>query len=183
MEWVNGRAAMVFCGLWLKNEMKNALPDRFEMACFPVPMVEGGKGDPNAVYGGGGENFVIFADAPHPAEAADFLKYMLSMGPARKYVQRLDTLSPVKDCVRGVSISSALQSAVAILDHSSRIFSDRLGSLYLEFSRNEVQQGLADLVAGKITPEAFGRRLEDGAEKARRDPDIYKPPARGVPQA
>jgi len=54
MEWVNGRAAMVFCGLWLKNEMKNALPNQFEMACFPVPMVEGGAGDPRAVYGGGG---------------------------------------------------------------------------------------------------------------------------------
>ena len=36
MEWVNGRAAMVFCGLWLKNEMKNALPNGFEMGCFAL---------------------------------------------------------------------------------------------------------------------------------------------------
>ena len=182
MEWVNGRAAMVFCGLWLKNEMKNALPDNFEMACFPVPVVEGGNGDPRAVYGGGGENFVVFADSQHPREAADFLKFLLSRDSAQSYVQRLDTLSPVKDCAKGVPISSALQSAVSVLDRSTRIFSDRLGSLYLEFSKNALQQGLADLVAGKITPEAFGRLLESGVEKVRRNPDIYKPPARGVPK-
>ncbi len=181
MEWVNGRAAMVFCGLWLKNEMKNAIPPGFEMACFPVPVVEGGKGDPRAVYGGGAESFFVFADAAHPKEAADFLKFVLSLEAAHDYVQRLDTLSPVKDCVKGIRISRELQSAVDVLDRSSRIFSDRLGDLYLEFSRTVLQQSLADLTAGKITPEEFGAQLEAGVDAVRRNPDIYKPPARGVP--
>ena len=75
-------AALVFCGLWLKNEMKSAIPDGFEMACFAVPFIEGGKGDPKAIYGGGGENFFVFRDARHPKEGADFLKFMLSLGPA-----------------------------------------------------------------------------------------------------
>ena len=162
---------------------KSAIPDGFEMACFAVPTVEGGKGDSRAVYGGGGENFFVFRDARHPKEAADFLKFLLSMGPARTYVERLDTLSPVKDCARGARVSSALQGAVDILDRSTRLYSDRLGTLYLEFGRTVLQQGQADLLAGKITPEQFARRLEDGAEAVRRNPEIYKPPARGVPPA
>jgi N-acetylglucosamine transport system substrate-binding protein len=181
MEWVNGRAAMVFCGLWLKNEMKNALPNTFEMGCFAVPPVEGGAGDPRAIYAGGGENFAVFADAPHPKEAADFLKFLLSINSARDYVRRLDTLSPVKNCAKGVRISSALQDAVAILDRSTRLYSDRTSTLYLDFTKNAVQQGLADLVAGKVKPADFGRRMEQGAEEVRRNSEIYKPPARGVP--
>lgn len=181
MEWVNGRAAMVFCGLWLKNEMKNAIPAGFEMACFPVPIVEGGKGDPRAVYSWGAETFLVFADARHPKEAADFLKFMLSLSSAHDYVQRLDTLSPVKDCVKGVRISPELQSAVDVLDRRSCIFSDRLADLYLEFSRTALQQSLADLMSGKMAPEAFGARLEAAIEDVRRNPEIYKPPARGVP--
>jgi len=181
MEWVNGRAGMIFCGLWLKNEMKNAIPPGFEMACFPVPVVEGGRGDPRALHAGGAEHFFVFADARHPKEAADFLKFMLSMASAHDYVQRLDSLSPVKDCVKGIRISPELQSAVEVVDQSSRIFSDRLGSLYLEFNMTALQQGLADLMAGKVAPEEFGARLEAAIERVRRNPEVYKPPARGVP--
>lgn len=181
LEWVNGRAAMVFCGLWLKNEMKNAIPAGFEMACFPVPMVEGGKGDPRAVYSGGSEYLIVFADAKHPKEAADFLKFMVSTENARDYVRRLDALPPVTGCLEGLTISPELQSAVDVLEHSSRNFLDRLGSLYVEFNRTVAEPALADLLWGKITPEEFGQRLEAGIEKVRRDPDIYKPPPRGVP--
>lgn len=181
LEWVNGRAAMVFCGLWLKNEMKKAIPPGFEMACFPVPMVEGGQGDPNAIYAGGAESFFIFRDAKHPREAADFLKYMMSLEPARDYIKRLDTLSPVRDSEKGMTISPELQSAVDVMDRSSRIYSDRLSGLYLEFNKGVVQDGLADLIAAKCTPEQFGQRLEAGIEAVRRNPEIYKPPALGVP--
>ncbi|MDH7571913.1 MAG: extracellular solute-binding protein, partial [Armatimonadota bacterium] len=176
LEWVNGRAAMVFCGLWLKNEMKNAIPPGFEMACFPMPRVEGGKGDPNAVYGGGGENFLVMADAPHPKEALDFLKYMVSLEPARRYILQLDTLSPVRDAVKGLPISPELRSAVTVMERSSRIFSDRLSVLYLTFSRQALPDALRDLLSGAITPEVFGKRLEAAMEAVRRDPDIYKPP-------
>lgn len=182
MEWVNGRAAMVFCGLWLKNEMKSAIPAGFEMACFPVPMVEGGKGDPNALYGGGAENFCVFADAKHPREAADFLKYLLSIESARSYTIELDTLSPVAGSTEGIPISKELQSVVAVLDQSTRVFQDRISNLYLEFGATVLQQAQADLLSNRITPEEFARRLEAGAEATRRNPDIYKPRPMGVPE-
>jgi len=181
LEWVNGRAAMIFCGLWLKNEMKNAIPDGFEMACFAVPPVEGGKGDPRAIYGGGAENFFVFSDAKHPKEALDFLKFMLSTESARSYIQQLDTLSPVRDSVKGVAISPALQSAVDVLDRSDRLYTDRLSGLYLTFGKSVLPDALTDLLTGKTTPEAFGSRLEAAMQQVRSDPDTYKPPTRGVP--
>jgi N-acetylglucosamine transport system substrate-binding protein len=181
LEWVNGRAAMIFCGLWLKNEMKNAIPPGFEMACFAVPPIDGGKGDIHAIYGGGAENFFVFSEAKHPKEAQDFLKFMLSTAGAHSYIEQLDTLSPVKDSVTGVSISPALQSAVNVLNKSDRLYSDRLSTLYLTFGKSVLPDALTDLLTGKGTPEVFGGRLEAAMQKVREDSDIYKPPTRGVP--
>ncbi len=161
--------------------MKNAIPPGFEMACFPVPRVEGGQGDPNAVYAGGGENFVAFADAKHPREALDFLKYMVSKESARSYIQQLDTLSPVQGSAQGLKLSSGLQSAVDVLSKSTRLYSDRISGLYLEFAKNAEPDLLADLLSGKITPEQFGARLESAIDQVRRNPEIYKPAPMGVP--
>jgi ABC-type glycerol-3-phosphate transport system substrate-binding protein len=181
MEWVNGKAAMIFCGLWLKHEMEDALPPGFEMSCFAIPMVEGGRGDPRAVYGGGAENFFAMADGKHPKEALDFLKYMMSIEPARVFAQKLDSVPPVIGCTKGVPISPALQSALDVLDRRSRLFVDRLGELYPGFNHGPLNDNIAGLVAGSITAEQCGANLEAAMDAIRRDPDIYKPPARGVP--
>ncbi len=181
MEWCNGRAAMIFCGLWLENEMKNSIPPGFEMACFPVPTIEGGKGDPNAVYGGGAENFFIFKDGKHPREALDFLKFMLSRQAAQSYIKQLDTLSPVQGATNGLELSPALRSAVEVLARSRHLYSDRLSGLYLEFGKNTLPDALADLLNSKTTPEQFSARMEDAMERIRRNPDIYKPPPMSVP--
>jgi len=181
LEWVNRRAAIVFCGLWLKNEMKNALPSDFEMDCFPVPMVEGGRGDPNAVYGGGAENFFAFREARHPREALDFLKFMISRERARSYMRALETLSVVKGATEGMVIPPDLRGAVEVQNRATRNFADRLAGLYLQFGRTELKAHLEPLLTGQITPEEFGRRMEAAIDRERRNPDVYKPPARGVP--
>ena len=182
MEWANGRAAMVWCGLWLKNEMKKALPDGFEMGCFAVPKVTRGRGDQTAVYGGGGENFYVFKDAKQPELALDFLKFLLNRENAQTYVTKLDTLSTVKDCTEGVTISPELAGAVTVVKGSSRIFNDRLAGLYpSEFGQTELLDALGSLLNAKITPEQFGQRLEAAIDKVRRNSEVYKPPARGVP--
>ncbi len=183
-EWVNGRAAMVFCGLWLEHEMAKSIPPGFEMACFTVPAIpksEGGVGDPQAVYGGGAENFFVFKDSPHPREALDFLKYMLSQEAAHSYVHQLNTLSPVQKATEGVSISPALQSAVDVLDHRSRLFNDRLSGLYLDFGKTAMPDALSSLLEQKITPEEFAHRLQASVDQIKANPDVYKPPAQGVP--
>ena len=188
LEWVNGRAALVFCGLWLPNEMKEATPKEFEIDCFPVPAVEAGTrlrvwGDPNAVYGGGGAQFFVFAGARHPREGADFLKFMVSRERAKTYTAALGALSPVRGGTEGVPLTPALQSAVKLVAKADRIYSDRLTSLYLEFGSKDAPAHLAALMQNEITPEEFANRMEASIENVRRNPDIYKPPAMGVPRS
>ncbi len=185
MEWVNGRAGMVFCGLWLEHEMARSIPPGFETACFAIPAIppeEGGQGDANAVYGGGAENFFVFRSAAHAREASDFLKYMLSQSSAQSYVTQLNTLSPVQHSTNGVVISPALRDAVAVLDKRSRLINDRLSTLYLDFGKTAMPDAVADLLGQKITPEQFAQRLQASIEQIRANPDVYKPPPQGVPE-
>ena len=185
MEWVNGRAGLVFCGLWLEHEMAKSIPPGFETACFAVPATspnEGGQGDANAVYGGGAENFFVFRNAPHPREAADFLKFMLSQQAAQSYVAQLNTLSPVQHSTDGVVISPGLRDASLVLDKRSRLMDDRLSVLYLDFGKTAMPDALADLLGQKITPERFAQRLQSAIEQIRANPDVYKPPPQGVPE-
>lgn len=183
-EWVNGRAAMIFCGLWLEHEMAKSIPNGFEMACFPVPFIpseEGGEGDPRAVFGGGAENFFVFKDAPHAREAMDFLKYMLSQEAAQSYVGKLNTLSPVQHATDGVMVSPALRSAVEVLDRRSRLVNDRLSSLYLDFGKSAMPEALSKLLEQKITPEQFAQSLQTSIDQIRANPEVYKPPPQGIP--
>jgi hypothetical protein len=106
----------------------------------------------------------------------------VSVESAHSYIQQLDTLSPVRDSVKGIKISPELQSAVDVLDNSSRIFADRLGDLYLDFAKSAMPDALAALVTGKVTPEQFGKTLEAAIDDVRKNPEIYKPPAMGVPK-
>ena len=43
LQFVNNQAALIWCGIWLENEMKNSTPPGFEMRCFNIPAVEGGR--------------------------------------------------------------------------------------------------------------------------------------------
>jgi len=176
LEYVNGRAAMVACGLWLKNEMKNAIPKGFEMDCFAIPPPKDGKGDPKACNGGGGEYFFVFSEAKHPKEAADFLKFMMSRESGKTYVKTLDTLSTIQGTFSPETVSPELKGAVHIVLSASRTFADRLGILYLEWATRTMPTGLAQLVQKSITPEEFAQHMEDAAEKIRKDKNIYKPP-------
>jgi hypothetical protein len=81
----------------------------------------------------------------------------------------------------GIQISPVLQSAVDVLYRSARLYTDRLAGLYLTFGKSVLPDALTDLLTGKSTPEAFGARLEAAMDQERKDPDVYKPPLRGVP--
>lgn len=77
MEFVQGRTAMILIGNWLPGEMKDAIPEDFNMDFFIFPKVEGGKGDPTVVIAGNNE-IAISSTTKHPEMAIEFLKFLTS---------------------------------------------------------------------------------------------------------
>ena len=176
MEWCNRRAAMVACGLWLENEMYANIPNDFEMSCFNIPVIDGGRGDPNKVCAGFGEMFFVYTDSVNKTEAMDFLKYMLSQENGKAFSSVTGTISAIKGTTDRDMISRALLSALEIMEQSNGTFnSERIRQLYPEWS-HAITPALDNLLGQRWTPEKFGRFLEDEMQKIRDDEDIYKPP-------
>jgi N-acetylglucosamine transport system substrate-binding protein len=182
MEFVNRRAAMVFCGLWLENEMRDATPPDFEMSCFSVPAVEDGRGDPRAINCGGGHNWVIFRDSKYPRETGNFLKYLLSVQNARDFTRRVNTLTTIRDAARPEDISPALLPAYEAVNRATGLFAERLTLLYLQWNDDVMVNAIGQFTRGEISPTKFCQLLEKGLEEVRRDPEIYKPPPIPLPE-
>jgi N-acetylglucosamine transport system substrate-binding protein len=175
LQFVNDKAALIFCGVWLENEMKTTIPPDFEMRAFTVPAVEGGKGNPDLLFGDGGEWMFAMADARHPELGTDFCRYMVSPVHAPDMGKSIGVISPQKGGTPREAVSPALQSVLDIMDRAPGIFSVRLPMLLLRWNNEVCVAGMAQLLTGELTPEQFCEKLERGLEVERNDPDVYIP--------
>lgn len=176
LEWCNRNAAMIGCGLWLENEMRANIPNDFEMSCFNIPVIEGGKGDPNMVCAAFGATYFVCTDSHNKELAIDFLKYMTSMENAKAFTNHTGSFNSIKGATARDKISPALISALEIMENSTGTFNERLESLYPQWYFNALVAGLDHLLKFEWTPEQFGSYLEEEMQKIRDDKDIYKPP-------
>jgi N-acetylglucosamine transport system substrate-binding protein len=175
LQFINNQAAMIFCGVWLENEMKASTPPGFEMRCFNVPAVSGGKGNPRMFNGSGGEYVFIPADGRYPEQAFEFARYMISPVNAPEMGRSIGVISPLRGATPREALSPALQSVLDMMEGDPGIFSDRLDTLLLEWTNQVMVPSLAKLLRGALTPEAFGAALDAGIAAAKANPDIYIP--------
>lgn len=176
LQFVNDQAALIWCGVWLENEMKNSTPPDFEMRCFNMPPVQDGKGNPALVNGSGGEFLHIPADARYPEQALDFCRYLVSLENAPDMGASIGVISPLRGGTPREAVTPALESVLDILDQTPGIFNVRLTSLLLEWNNQVLQPNLTALLRGEITPGQLCRVLDEGMAAARNDPDITIPP-------
>lgn len=96
-----GKAAMLHMGSWLTSEMKDSIPEGFQLSVTDFPTFPGGKGDQNALFGTSQAMSI-----PNPAKstshtvnvelAVEFLKRRTSKEVSEKASQSLATVSPIK---------------------------------------------------------------------------------------
>ena len=99
----NGNAAMELMGQWNVAVMTGLVDDPAallaDLSWFPFPAVDGAKGDPTAMLGGG-DGFSCYVDAPK--ECVDLLKYITSD----------DVLTRFASEVGGIPAAPAAQSGI-----------------------------------------------------------------------
>jgi N-acetylglucosamine transport system substrate-binding protein len=182
MQWVNGKAAMIPCGLWLAAEMRDNMPPGFEMDCFSIPAVDGQLANARYELGGAGNHFFMFQRSPNHDQAVRFMKYMTSDPMMSKAADILGTITPVPSSYSDTTTPPELQSALDMIRHSDGIFSDRVGFLYVQWTLQTVSPLLTELMRGRISPSDFARRLEDSVEKdIRSKPEFANIPIVEVP--
>jgi ABC-type glycerol-3-phosphate transport system substrate-binding protein len=99
----NGNAAMELMGQWNVSVMTGLVDDpdalTADLSWFPFPAIDGAKGEPTAMLGGG-DGFSCYVDAPD--ECVDLLKYITSD----------DVLTRFASVVGGIPSAPAAQSGI-----------------------------------------------------------------------
>ena len=170
VDFVNGRIGILPNGTWFENEMKEVLPEGFDMAFIPVPALE--EGGPRSVVVTGGGFGQIPNHALHPEAAKAFYGVMLTdRGQAilAKYgkmpvSQTLDTsiLADVMTPANLSALESAQQDDVIILNTSEGYYPDMT---------NKVKECNDNLCLGDMTAEEYCQAMEETAESVRNDPE------------
>jgi raffinose/stachyose/melibiose transport system substrate-binding protein len=127
---------------------------------FPFPAVDGGKGTTTDAFGGGG-GFAIGKDAPD--EAVDFLKNLLSIDNQRKAAATGAIIPVVKGAEDALTDPNAKTVAQTLAAASG--FQLYLDQAYAPEVGQEVNETVAQLLAGKMSPEKVTQAITDVAQR------------------
>lgn len=174
-EFCQGRAGLVACGLFFENEMQHVFPEEFELSAFKLPPIEGGKGDPNAIYGGPSEPIHLFRDAPDTDDAQDLLAELLRVDHMTRFASEKNTLVAIAPANRAADLSPAMAHVRDIVEGCTFRYKDYLDSYALTWETQYRRPLIDRLMRGEITPEVFCEGLETGAEAMRANPDFVRP--------
>lgn len=156
----NGKAAIELMGQWAPAVQKDAgkgLGD--DLGFFPFPAVDGGKGSINDAFGGGG-GLAVGADAP--AEAVDFVRFMTEMEQHTKAVEAGGVLPVLKGEESAVKDPNLKQVATQLASASG--YQLYLDQAYPPAVGQQVNDSVAELIAGTKTPEQVGQDISEVAK-------------------
>ncbi|WP_236239465.1 extracellular solute-binding protein [Streptomyces sp. CC228A] len=157
----NGLAAMELMGQWGPSVQKDAGADLgADLGFFPFPTVDGGAGRATEVFGGGG-GFALRRGAPK--EALDFLRFFVLENQSELLAS--DGYLPV---VRGAErqLTDANRRVVADSLVKATGFQLFLDQAYPPAVGQEVNDSVADLIAGKKTPQQVTASITEAAKGA-----------------
>ena len=160
----NGKAAMELMGQWApvverdNSAGKKGLGDK--LGFFAFPAVDGGTGKITDAFGGGG-GFAVGKDAP--PEAVEFLKFIAQPDNARTEARTagvLPVVTAASDAVTDPNLKLVGQTL-----NSSTGFQLYLDQAYAPAVGQQVNDSVAQLLAGKSSPEQVARDITAAAKQ------------------
>jgi N-acetylglucosamine transport system substrate-binding protein len=170
-QFLNGKAALVPCGSWLESEMKDSMPPGAKVAFTPVPIVEGGAGDPTAVLIGI-EPWMVPKGAKNPQAAIDYFRYMTSLPKAKEFVAKKGSLMSIVGSDEG-EMPPSLEAPARALRQAKTVWSVQYRQWYPAM-QEALEGAMTSLLNGQLSPEQFCERAEAAAQKTREDDAVTK---------
>lgn len=160
----NGAAAMELMGQWapsVQAETSGKAGGLGEnLGFFPFPAVDGGQGAVGDAFGGGG-GFAVGKDAPD--QTVDFLKFLVSADNQRKAAATGAIIPIVKGAEDGLKDPNA--QIVAQTLGSATGFQLYLDQAYPPEVGQEVNETVAQLMAGKMSPDQVAKAITETAQR------------------
>jgi len=153
-----GETAMEMCGGWLPTELSEIAGEDFKWGGFRMPTISGGVGDIDDLHSWL-LSFMIIKDSAHPAEAFEFLKFIVTkenmammadealVGVTRKGVE---WAAPIAD---GAAASESAQNGLLHVDGGY--------AFHAEYVTTVLNGPFLDGFYGRITPEEFANIMAE----------------------
>ena len=173
IDFVNDRVAMIPCGCWFENEMKDSTPDGFEMTFMPFPAVDS---EGNHYLTAFDANIAVPAKSNNPEAAKAFLGILYSKE-GQKIVAKYGSY-PVSSKISEDDVAEYMTPAMAsaldaAADGKIKFVSNNPENWYAGMWPT-LQDGITNLVLQDITPEDFCQSMEDAAAMIREDDSVPK---------
>lgn len=173
MEFINGRAAFIPCGTWFEQEMKDSLPEGFEIGFMPIPIDASGK-----LYVGITQCY--FA-VPKQAKNYDAAKAWIQFIYNDVRVQEIYTEHTMLPVLKEVAPSAVEKLPKSVQDAISVATADNIGyadniipETFYPTLYKVIGDNLTLVVLGEITSDQFCENVEKEAERIRNDSSIRK---------
>ncbi len=152
----SGETAAELVGSWLPTELLSATGPDFKWGALDFPEVSGGVGkstDLNALL----LSFMILKDAPHPMEAAELLKFIMT----KENQQAMVETGAVGVTRKGVEWPANIAGAQASAENATAVFgeADGLQGSNAEYWTKVLRDPFNDMFVGQTTPEQFVEQL------------------------
>lgn len=166
--YMNGEAAMSIDGSWTIVEFDNNAPkeilDATKIAA--LPMVEGGKGDPNSITGGSGWAYAVNAEID-PAKLPAVKKYLRAVAGVEfaNEMAKIGTNTVIAPTENNEGDPSKIVATKFNEFQTGRpyipVYDHQLSSGLMEV----MQSGLQELLIDRITPEELAEKIQQEYER------------------
>ena len=145
------RAAMMLMGSWLMTEMRESIPEGFQLAVAPFPTYEGGQGRQDAMFGRA-LSWSVPAQTDVPDLAVEFLKRYTSKEASAKRAEVLGAVSPMLDVPAPAGIGGIEEVLESAKTAEFILYNYGIGSA--QFGLLEAwYDPLVEMWLGDLTPE------------------------------
>lgn len=171
---IDGKAALLPCGTWLANEMKETTPASVQLTIVPVPgLTSSDKLPYGAAYATSAGQYMVPKAAKNVPGGKEFLRIMASKEGADKFAELTNSLT----CIAGAGAnvqSSSMKSATTLLAAAgTNTFSWRFTEWYDDLYK-EFQNQIDLLMKGQTTSDKWIDAVQKAADKTAQDSSIPK---------
>jgi ABC-type sugar transport system permease subunit/ABC-type glycerol-3-phosphate transport system substrate-binding protein len=183
--FLQGRAAMTVSGSWFFNEMSGKIPEGLDVGVMNFPVFADGIADPSTIQASS-DCFFVFNTGDRARERAtlDFLRFLTSRARAEAFVRSVDAPVAVRGVPQG-AYSPRMRDTAAMIAAAGDSFGMPQTMMLTPAVRRARVDETGRLVAGRISPAEFARRIEAAAAADRAqaaDPGLvdYRHPVAGT---
>ena len=175
-EWLQGKAVFIPNGTWLENEMKDLIPEGFDMVVAPTPpLTADGPVGYEGIATYSGQPFTVPAQAKNPTGGLEYIRMLCSKESARNFSNYAHALSNVVGAAEGLDLGTAFTSSseVTAAAGDQLMPTMRFGGWYKAID-DEFTVQMGSLLTNDITVDEFLDAMQTIADDTANDDSVPK---------